>query len=93
LTRIKSDPNLGNSDLFSASLRHIDVPQFSNTYVIENAEKQKSHFYFSCSDNSWMELFRASLNRIAHQAASKIDKALAFSRKARMIENTVCYST
>jgi len=40
----------------------MNVPPFLITHVIKNEEKQKSHFYFSCSDNSWMGLFRASLN-------------------------------
>ena len=35
---------------------------------LKNEEKKKSHFCFSCSDNSWMELFRASLSAgLLHQ--------------------------
>ena len=51
-------------------MRHIDVPPFSITYVIENEENKNRIFYFSCSDCARMELFRASIKTFCYSTFS-----------------------
>jgi hypothetical protein len=53
----------------------MDVPLFSIAYVIENEEKKTkiALSYFSCSDNSWIQLFRASISLLSYPGVCAVE--------------------